>query len=78
LTDDDCVAAEGSPCTGGFVCVVPMVGGPFCCRRMCVCEDLVEGLLPHGRDIPAACDLTRPENTCPNLPSREMNEAVQP
>lgn len=53
-SDDDCAAAEGSPCAGGFTCGTPVVVGPFACRRMCMCRDglvIPEGGLP----TPEAC-----------------------
>ncbi len=49
-SDDDCDGETGGKgsglCTTGFVCMVPTTVGDFCCRKMCVCKDLVE--IPTG------------------------------
>jgi hypothetical protein len=45
-SDDDCegeTGAKGSGlCTTGFICMVPTTVGDFCCRKLCVCKDLIE------------------------------------
>jgi hypothetical protein len=68
-SDDDCDRVPESPCVNGFACAVPVVVGPFCCRKLCVCKDYL--LIPDGGvPIPEACDETNPANTCANLPGR--------
>lgn len=42
-SDDDCDQVEGTPCASGFACGVPVVVGPFACRRMCMCKDDLAG-----------------------------------
>lgn len=44
--------AEDTRCKGGFVCGVPFVVGPLCCKRYCVCRDF---LGPTGGQTPIAC-----------------------
>lgn len=69
-SDDDCDRVPESPCINGFTCAVPVVVGPFCCRKMCVCKDYM--VIPDGGvPAPAACDPGNAENTCCNLPGRE-------
>lgn len=68
-TDDDCDRVPESPCQNGFTCAIPVVVGPFCCRRMCVCKDYL--IIPDGGvPDPEACDPDNPDNTCVNLPGR--------
>jgi hypothetical protein len=77
-TDKDCAAAtvnqnKESPtpglCNTHFVCAIPTVVGPLCCRKMCVCStDLREGEnrdpVDGGVITPEAC---KPETTlCKN------------
>jgi hypothetical protein len=50
-SDDDCLK-EGDDCAGRFVCMIPVVVGPFACDKMCVCEDFFDGVVPP---TPAAC-----------------------
>src|SRR3972149_5193478 len=38
-SDEDCDKVKESPCQSGFACVVPVVVGPFCCKKFCVCRD---------------------------------------
>ena len=65
-SDSDCDADKATPCDEGFACVVPVVVGPFCCKKMCVCKKYL--VIPDGGiPTPAACDPGRPENECPNL-----------
>src|SRR5262245_37182465 len=52
---DDCDPSPESPCQSGFVCAVPVVVGPFCCKKMCICKDY-EPMLDGGLPEPAACD----------------------
>jgi hypothetical protein len=69
-SDSDCDRVPESPCVNGFTCGVPVVVGPFCCRKMCICRDYL--LIPDGGLItPAACDPSNADNTCCNLPGRE-------
>jgi hypothetical protein len=70
--DEDCDRVPESPCKTGFTCAVPVVVGPFCCRKMCMCKDYVvvpEGGLP----VPEACNPDDPANACCNLPDRSGN-----
>lgn len=70
-SDQDCDRVPESPCQTGFTCATPVVVGPFCCRKLCVCKDYL--VLPEdGSDLPApeACNADNPENTCCNLPGR--------
>ena len=65
-SDSDCDKDNASPCDEGFACVVPVVVGPFCCKKMCVCKRYL--VIPDGGvPTPEACDPGRPENECPNL-----------
>ena len=67
--DDDCEKVPESPCVNGFTCAVPVVVGPFCCRKMCICKDYL--VIPDGGvPLPAACDPGNADNTCCNLPGR--------
>jgi hypothetical protein len=63
---DDCEASAETPCHTGFVCAVPVVVGPFCCKKFCICKDFNPSL-----DLPAACDAANANNECCNLPGRE-------
>ncbi len=68
--DGECDKVPESPCVNGFTCAVPVVVGPFCCRKMCICKDYV--VIPDGGiKLPAACDPNIEENKCCNLPGRE-------
>jgi hypothetical protein len=67
--DGDCDRVPESPCKTGFTCAVPVVVGPFCCRKMCICKDYI--VIPDGGvPLPAACDPDNEDNTCCNLPGR--------
>jgi hypothetical protein len=44
--------AQDTRCNGGFVCGVPFVVGPLCCKHYCVCKDF---LGPQGNQVPVAC-----------------------
>lgn len=66
---DDCDKVKESPCKGGFSCVIPFEAGPFCCKRMCVCNDYLPQL-DGGVPPPAACDPDNAFNECCNLPGR--------
>lgn len=43
---------EDTRCAGGFVCGVPFVVGPLCCKHLCLCRDF---LGPSGAEVPVAC-----------------------
>jgi hypothetical protein len=65
-SEDDCDRVPESPCVNGFTCAIPVVVGPFCCRKMCVCRDYL--VIPDGGlPTPEACDPGNPDNTCVNL-----------
>src|SRR5512133_4268122 len=58
-SDSDCGAelrnpgdVEDTRCKGGFVCGVPFVVGPLCCKHYCMCKDF---LGPSGAQMPVAC-----------------------
>lgn len=69
-SSDDCDKVPESPCVSGFTCAIPVVTGPFCCRKKCICKDYL--LIPDGGlPVPAACDPGNELNTCCNLPGRE-------
>lgn len=70
-SDAECAAMVGDDCLNGFVCAVPTVEGPFCCRSMCVCRDDL-ARLPANQPAPLACDAADPANTCQNLPGRPI------
>ncbi len=64
--DDECDKVPESPCISGFTCAIPVVVGPFCCRKMCICKDFL--IVPAGGiQTPEACVAGRPENTCSNI-----------
>lgn len=66
--DSDCEAVSETPCRTGFACMVPVVTGNFCCRRLCVCRDYLEdGVSPAD---PPACDASNAANECCNLEGR--------
>jgi len=70
--DEDCDRVPESPCKTGFTCAIPVVVGPFCCRKMCMCKDYI--VIPEdGLPIPAACDPDEASNTCCNLDNRAGN-----
>ena len=65
-SDDDCQKSDKSPCVSGFTCAVPVVVGPFCCRKMCICKDFL--VVPAGGlPDPEACNPDLAENTCVNI-----------
>lgn len=73
-SDDDCEKVPESPCQSGFTCIVPVVVGPFCCKKMCVCKDYL--VIPDGGiQAPAACDPSVAANECCNLEGRRGNAA---
>ncbi len=75
-SDDDCDRVPESPCVTGFTCAIPVVVGPFCCRKHCICKDYL--LIPDGGlPVPAACQPGVPGNTCCNLPGNENLEHCQ-
>ena len=67
-SDSDCTGETRDPndpqdarCQGGFVCGVPFVVGPLCCKRYCVCRDFL------GADVtqtPPACMAADALATC--------------
>ncbi|HEY3356320.1 MAG TPA: hypothetical protein VGQ83_23915 [Polyangia bacterium] len=70
-SDDECSGettnAPGS-CKTGFKCAWPVQVGPLCCKRMCVCRDLLN--VPDGGTIatPSVCEPTAENRAyCPNL-----------
>lgn len=72
-SDSDCDRVPESPCQTGFTCAIPVVVGPFCCRKMCICRDYLQ--IPDGGvPTPAACIAGAPGNTCCNLPGNENLE----
>ena len=44
--------AQDTRCRGGFVCGVPFVVGPLCCKRYCLCKDFLGAC---GAQMPVAC-----------------------
>ena len=75
-SDQDCDRVPESPCQTGFTCAIPVVVGPFCCRKLCVCKDYL--LLPYGGEPePKACDPDVETNTCCNLSGRESLDSCQ-
>jgi hypothetical protein len=76
--DGDCVQ-EGEACSGRFVCAVATVAGPFCCRKLCVCEDYIffDGSVLTA-PTPAACNPSEPLNGCCNLEGRRDNPIRYP
>jgi hypothetical protein len=77
--DSDCDRVPESPCLTGFTCGVPRGNtvGRSCCKKYCICKDYI--VLPEDGKLPApaACDATKPENDCCNLPGR-LNNAAYP
>jgi hypothetical protein len=69
-SNDDCDKVAESPCETGFSCTIPTVTGPFCCRKMCVCNDYLNNSLDGGPVDTEACNPDLEENTCINLPGR--------
>jgi hypothetical protein len=73
-SDGDCDRVPESPCTTGFTCAVPVVVGPFCCRKLCICKDYI--VIPDGGvPLPEACDPGDPANACCNLEGRSGDPA---
>ncbi len=75
-SDDDCQQIAGSPCVSGFTCGVPLVNGPFCCEKLCICKDYV--VVPTTGEVELdnaaqACDPNNAANTCCNLEGRTNN-----
>ena len=72
-SDDDCDKVPESPCQTGFTCGIPVVVGPFCCKKLCICKDYVvippSGTLPE----PTACNPDDENNACCNLDRRPGN-----
>lgn len=76
--DEDCDRVPESPCKTGFTCAVPVVVGPFCCRKMCICKDYIvipeDGVVP----TPEACLEGDAANSCCNLAGRREDPAMYP
>lgn len=71
-SEDDCDRVPESPCKTGFTCAVPVVVGPFCCRKLCICKDYI--VIPDGGvPLPEACDPGDEANACCNLEGRAGN-----
>jgi hypothetical protein len=58
-SDSDCggdlrnpTDAQDARCKGVFVCAVPFVVGPLCCKHYCLCKDFLGG---SGAQVPVAC-----------------------
>ncbi|MCA9676062.1 MAG: hypothetical protein H6709_11090 [Kofleriaceae bacterium] len=67
--DSDCDRVPESPCTTGFTCAIPVVVGPFCCQKKCICKDYI--VVPEGGvPTPEACDASNAANGCCNLDGR--------
>jgi len=75
--DSDCERVPESPCVSGFTCAIPVVVGPFCCRKFCICKDYI--VIPDGGvPTPAACDESNAANACCNLPGRKEDTTTYP
>jgi hypothetical protein len=68
-SNDDCEGQTGSTageCKHGFVCDWPVqVPGPLCCKRLCVCKDLIQ--LPEGSSsitMPKVCEPANRQQIC--------------
>jgi hypothetical protein len=72
-TDSDCDRVPESPCVNGFTCAIPVVVGPFCCRKQCICRDYLQ-IPDGGLPTPQACVPGVEGNTCCNLPGNENLE----
>ena len=74
-SDDDCDRVPESPCKTGFTCAIPVVVGPFCCRKMCMCKDYI--VIPDSGELatPLACNSDDAANACCNLSGRVGNSA---
>ena len=69
-SSDDCDREASSPCQTGFSCEIASTVGPFCCQKMCICNDFL--FIPESgdREAPAACNADDQTNQCCNLPNR--------
>jgi hypothetical protein len=74
-SDDECDRVPESPCLTGFTCGIPdrVAVGDFCCRKLCICKDLVDVPASGKLDTPQACDPAKAENECCNLAGRRGN-----
>jgi hypothetical protein len=70
-SDEDCEDGETSSdmstgrCNTGFVCAIPTTVGDFCCRKMCVCKDLIDTSGNVYQQTPEVC---KPgQSTCKNV-----------
>jgi hypothetical protein len=73
-SNDDCadgivnkMAPAGGQCTSGFSCTIASETGPFCCRRVCVCNDFLFNPDGGAGGVNAACDPSNPANLCVNI-----------
>ncbi len=71
--DSDCDRVPESPCSTGFTCGIAVTVGPFCCKKFCICKDLI--VIPNSGALatPMACDASNPANACCNLSGRAGN-----
>ncbi len=76
--DSDCDTSPESPCKGGFVCMVPVYVGDFCCKKLCVCRDYLPNPDAGAPPLPAACDPANALNECCNLAGRRENPTKDP
>jgi hypothetical protein len=68
-SDEDCEDGETSSaagrCSTGFICMVPTTVGDFCCRKMCVCKDLIDTSNNTYQQTPEVCKAG--QSTCKNV-----------
>lgn len=78
-SDDDCkdggigekTVVENSKCATGFACASIQTLGEFCCEKLCVCRDDLDGNKASeiqaaclANDQPGCCDLEMPPAAC--------------
>lgn len=76
-TDDDCESSISSKLEGDglcptgkkFRCAVATVAGPFCCKKICLCQDdLQQGYNADEAGNPALPSACKPGgSSCPNI-----------
>ena len=75
-TDEDCESGVTSKaggdglCPSKFVCAVATVAGPFCCKKICLCQDdLMKGYNADDTGAPTTPSSCKPNSgsTCINL-----------
>jgi hypothetical protein len=70
-SDADCegeTSNSAGACKTGFKCAWPVQVGPLCCKRLCICKDLLN--LPDGGTIntPSVCEPSAENKAaCPNI-----------